>query len=261
MKIVNIARTALFVCVSATTGVALWIALVVGLSTLIPETLRLVARILGEVYAGHSYDDTRSDSMVLGGLLGFPLIFVFAFLMFKKFSSATWSKRAALCGIVLVAFLAGTRLHRQSIPLITDAELTRRFAVSRNNLETVRQMVNEDDLNGVRGRIGLAYGPTHIAAERLAEYRRLLSSVGYGRLWPQGRDKPFEITVDSTGFLDVGDYKGYYYSPEKEKTPTAPSLDHSCFEIPNASSKDGKYCHAYRSLGGGWWLLRYEYRD
>jgi len=66
------------------------------------------------------------------------------------------------------------------------------------------------------------------------------------------------LVVDSNGWLDEGEYKGYLYDLS-EQQPSSASLDVSCFEITEARKKD-RFCSAVRSLGEGWWLVRYEYR-
>ena len=116
-------------------------------------------------------------------------------------------------------------------------------------------MVDEDNLEG---RIHAAYADPQVPDARLAEYRKLMGSCGVMRLWAHGRSKPLELVVDANGWLAQGDYKGYWYNPQQPQ-PASASLDGSCTDLPEAR-KTGRSCSAVPSLGGGWWLLRYEYR-
>jgi len=115
-------------------------------------------------------------------------------------------------------------------------------------------MADEDNLDG---RIHADYADPHLPNARLAEYRKLMMASGIMRLWGNGRSKPLEMIVDANGFLSHGDYKGYLYNPS-ESRPSSASLDGSCFDLPEAK-KTKRFCSAVHSLGGGWWLLRYEY--
>ena len=139
--------------------------------------------------------------------------------------------------------------------LPTDYSLIQRFRSSRNELERLRQMTDEDN---IQGRIHADYADPHLEAARLAEYRRLMKASGVIRLYVNGRAKPLEFTVDANGWLSQGDYKGYLYDPGEQQVSSA-SLDDSCFDLPEAK-KAGRFCSAVRSLGEGWWLLRYEFR-
>lgn len=116
-------------------------------------------------------------------------------------------------------------------------------------------MIDEDNLEG---RIHADYADPKVSPSRLEEYRSLLRDAGVIRLWAHGKSKPFELMVDGTGFLAQGDYKGYLYDPAPQ-TPPAPSLDDSCFDTAKIPDTQ-RSCSAVRSLGNGWWLLRYEYR-
>jgi hypothetical protein len=139
--------------------------------------------------------------------------------------------------------------------LPSDHALITRFGEKRAELERIRQMIDEDNLEG---RIHAAYADPKVSPARLEQYRSLPGDAGVMRLWAHGKSKPFELVVDGTGVLAQGDYKGYLYDPAPQ-APPAPSLDDSCFDtekIPDAQ----RFCSAVRSLGNGWWLLRYEYR-
>lgn len=238
----------------------IWIAVIFFLSAVVPQTARFVVRLVGGIFKGSTFEDTSLITAILTALFGFPIVaFPLRAFFYYKLAPLTWLKRLATCAIGLLFLCLPLVLHFGDTPLVSDAELVRMFQRSRSDLEKLRQMVNEDDLKGIPDRIGVGYGPKDMPAERLAEYRRLLSSVSYERLWANGREQPFEIVVDGTGFLSVGDYKGYYYSPKKEE-PIVSSLDHSCFKPPNAKSSDPRFCNALRPLGDGWWLIRYEYK-
>ena len=150
--------------------------------------------------------------------------------------------------LVSTLLLAGCDLPR-------DAVLTEKFKQSRNDIEHLRRMAEEDD---VRGRIHTNYADPKLPEARLAEYRRLMHSSGIIRLYANGRQQPLELLVDGNGFLAQGDYKGYLYNPS-ESAHSAASLDVSCFEIAEAK-KEERSCSAVRSLGDRWWLIRSEYR-
>jgi hypothetical protein len=139
--------------------------------------------------------------------------------------------------------------------LPSDHTLITRFKQKRPDLERIRQMIDEDNLDG---RIHADYADPKLSSSRLEEYRSLLRDTGVMRLWAHGRSKPFELVVDGTGFLEQGDYKGYLYDPAPQNPPLA-SLDDSCFQagqIPDSQ----RFCSGVRNLGNGWWLIRYEYR-
>lgn len=139
--------------------------------------------------------------------------------------------------------------------LPSDGALIHRFQTFHADFERRRQMVDEDNIDG---RIHKDYADPHLVDARLAEYRKLMSADGIMRLWGHGRTKPLELIVDGNGFLAQGDYKGYLYDPG-EQQPSSDSLDDSCFNLGSAK-KTERSCSAVRSLGGGWWLIRYEYR-
>jgi hypothetical protein len=121
--------------------------------------------------------------------------------------------------------------------------------------DQLRQMVYEDNLDG---RLHADYADSHLPDARLAEYRSLMRATGVMRLWGHGRSRPLELLVDANGWLNQGQYKGYWYDPSGPQQSSS-SLDDSCFEIAEAR-KEERYCSAVRTLGDGWWLLRYEYR-
>jgi hypothetical protein len=150
---------------------------------------------------------------------------------------------------VLLIFLSGC----SAIP--TDADLELRFRQSHADFEKLREMIDEDNLVG---RVHAEYADPHISAARLAEYRKLMAESGIIRLWGNGRSNPFELIVGMTGFLSQGEYKGYEYDPSGPQR-IADSLDTSCFDIREATITE-RTCSAKKSLGDGWWLLRYEYR-
>jgi len=139
--------------------------------------------------------------------------------------------------------------------LPSDYALITRFSEKRGELERIRQMIDEDNLEG---RIHAGYADPKVSPSRLEEYRSLLRDAGIIRLWAHGKSKPFELMVDGSGFLAQGDYKGYLYDPAPQ-IPPAPSLDDSCFNAATILDTQ-RSCSAVRNLGNGWWLLRYEYR-
>jgi len=156
------------------------------------------------------------------------------------------------------AALVGTLISVLSLvgcDLPADATLIAQFKRSHNDIEHLRQMAEEDDIHG---RIHAGYADPKLPQARLDEYRRLMSASGIMRLYANGRQPPLELMVDGTGFLAQGDYKGYLYNPS-ESARSAASLDDSCFDIAEAK-KEERFCSAVRSLGDGWWLVRYEYR-
>lgn len=158
-------------------------------------------------------------------------------------------QRLYTAGILLLMLLL------PSCDLPSDSALIRRFRSSHAELERLRQMADEDNVDG---RIHADYADPHLPDARLAEYRKLMSSAGIVRLWAHGRAKPLELVVDANGFLAQGDYKGYWYDPGEQQA-SSPSLDDSCFNLASAK-KTARFCSAVRSLGDGWWLLRYEYQ-
>jgi len=189
-------------------------------------------------------------------------------------------RTAVLAAIAIVCIVGAIRTHRRwarmvlavvAVPaallvllgilligcslLPSDRSLIRRFHASHADLEQLQRMVDEDNLVG---RIHANYADPHLSDARLAEYRKHMRAAGIMRLWAYGRAKPLELVVDANGWLDAGESKGYWYDPS-EQQPSSASLDNSCFEIANAKKED-RFCSAVRSLGGGWWLLRYEYR-
>jgi hypothetical protein len=161
------------------------------------------------------------------------------------------------------------RLFRKVVPLIglafllplcscdlaTDRDLTDRFVQKQPDFESLRKMIEEDDLEG---RIGRDYADPKLSPERLERYRALMKDIGVIRLWAHGKREPFELIVDGTGFLAQGDYKGYMFNPEKPAL-FSQSLDNSCFQS-NQIPQNQRSCSAASSLDNGWWLIRYEYR-
>jgi hypothetical protein len=153
--------------------------------------------------------------------------------------------------LLLVAFLAGCD------SLSSDQDLIGRFSQIRPELERIRQMIGEDNLDG---RIHADYADPKLSPARLEQYRSLLRKTGAKRLWAHGKAEPFELIIDGTGFLAQGDCKGYMYNPAKPPPPPVPpSLDHSCFDTTQISDKQ-RSCRAARFLDHGWWLIRYQYR-
>jgi len=139
--------------------------------------------------------------------------------------------------------------------LPSDHALVTQFSQKKEQFNRIRQMVDEDNLDG---RIHAAYADPKLSATRLEEYRSLLRNTGVVRLWAHGRSKPFELVADGSGFLSQGEYKGYLYDPAPQN-PQLQSLDDSCFlteQIPASL----RFCSGVRSLGSGWWLIRYEFR-
>jgi hypothetical protein len=158
-------------------------------------------------------------------------------------------RAAARLGILL------SLLSLVGCDLPADEVLIAQFKRSRNDIEHLRQMAEDDDIHG---RIHASYADPKLPDARLNEYRRLMSASGIMRLNANGRQKPLELMVDANGFLAQGDYKGYLYDPS-ESGGSAGSLDDSCFDIAEAKKQE-RFCSAVRSLGDGWWLIRYEYR-
>jgi hypothetical protein len=116
-------------------------------------------------------------------------------------------------------------------------------------------MVDEDNL---QGRVHADCAAPHLPAAQLAGYRRLMRADGILRLGGQGRSKPLDLLVDSNGWLGEGEYRGDSYDPSALQKSAA-SLDHSCWEIPEATKID-RHCSAVRALGDGWWLVEYGFR-
>jgi hypothetical protein len=108
--------------------------------------------------------------------------------------------------LLLFAFLCGCN----SLP--SDQDLIGRFRQVRPELERIRQMIDEDNLDG---RIHADYADPKLTPARLDQYRSLLRKTVVMRLWAHGKAKPFELIAGGTGFLAQGDYKGYMYNPEK----------------------------------------------
>lgn len=139
--------------------------------------------------------------------------------------------------------------------LPSDHALITQFSQKRAQFDRIRQMIDEDNLDG---RVHADYADPKLAAARLEEYRSLLRGAGVMRLWAHGKSKPFELVADASGFLSQGDYKGYLYDPSPQNPPL-PSLDDSCFlaeKIPDSQ----RFRSGVLSLGNSWWLIRYEYR-
>jgi hypothetical protein len=139
--------------------------------------------------------------------------------------------------------------------LASDHALITQFGQKRAQFARIRQMIDEDNLDG---RIHAKYADPKLSAARLEEYRSVLRDAWIIRLWAHGKSKPFELIADVSGFLSQGDYKGYLYDPAPQDPPLK-SLNDSCFlteQIPATQ----RSCSGVRSLGNGWWLIRYEYR-
>jgi hypothetical protein len=154
---------------------------------------------------------------------------------------------------IVVVFLCLLAIAGCDLP--SDASLIRQFQRSRQDFERLRQMADEDN---IQGRIHSDFADPKLSDVRLTEYRRLMKGSGIVRLYASGRGKPLELIVDANGFLAQGDYKGFWYNPAESRPPAA-SLDESCFDIAEATKQE-RSCSAVLSLGEGWWLIRYEYR-
>lgn len=139
--------------------------------------------------------------------------------------------------------------------LPSDHELTVRFSQRRSEFEHIRQMIEEDNLEG---RIHANYADPKLTPERLEQYRKLMKETGVIRLWAHGNKEPFELIAGGSGFLAEGDYKGYMFNPARPPS-FSQSLDHSCFESVQISDAE-RVCRAASTLDDGWWLIRYEYR-
>jgi hypothetical protein len=150
----------------------------------------------------------------------------------------------AVCVFVMVA-----------CDLPSDTSLITQFQRSHEDIERLRQMAEEDNL---QGRIHADYADPKLPEIRLNEYRRLMKASGIMRLSGAGRGKPLELIVDANGFLAQGDYKGFMYNP-LASGKTDVSLDGDCFGIAGAF-KEERFCSAARGLGDGWWLILYQYR-
>jgi hypothetical protein len=109
-------------------------------------------------------------------------------------------------------------------------------------LEELRKMIDEDDLNG---RIHADYSDRQLPLPRLDRYRALMKKTGVTRIWANGRDKDIDMTVWATGMLDVGTYKGYYFSREKQ-TPVMETLEKSCFD--GMKDERQRHCSGFRPL-------------
>jgi hypothetical protein len=172
----------------------------------------------------------------------------FANLHYNLLAMSNRPARAVIGILLLLACVCACNLP-------SDHALITRFGEKREELERIRQMIDDDNLEG---RIHADYADPKVSRSRLEEYRSLLRDAGVIRLWAHGKSKPFELMVNGTGFLAQGDYKGYLYDPAPQ-TPGAPSLDDSCFATAKVPDTQ-RSCSAVRSLGNGWWLVRYEYR-
>jgi hypothetical protein len=152
---------------------------------------------------------------------------------------------ARLKPLIILLFLAFLCGACDSLP--SDQALIARFGQKRPELERLRRMIDEDNLEG---RIHADYADPKLSSSRLEEYRSLLRDSGVMRLWAHGKSEPFELIVAGTGFLAQGDYKGYMYNPAKpQPPPVPPSLDNSCFDTPQMS--DGqRFCNVARFLDG-----------
>src|SRR5215469_15093373 len=114
------------------------------------------------------------------------------------------TRRTLLASILLLfTFLCGCDLP-------SDHALATRFNQKRSEFERIRQMIDDDNL---QGRIHAKYADPELPPARLEEYRSLLRDTGIMRLWAHGKSQPFELIADGTGFLAEGDYKGYLYDP------------------------------------------------
>src|SRR5437588_905047 len=67
---------------------------------------------------------------------------------------------------------------------------------TRPELERIRQMIDEDNLEG---RIHADCDDPKLAPARLDQYRSLMRNTGMMRLWAHGKSKPFELIL---AFLD-----------------------------------------------------------
>ncbi len=158
----------------------------------------------------------------------------------------------SVCVLMLSLWQCRRWLHGDLLP--SDAELIRNFSRNREAFERLREFVAQDDLHG---RVHAAYfDDKRISKERIAEYRWLMELTDVMRLGARGADEAISFDVGAVGFLDIGTYKGYLFSPTAPQMPMAPSLDSSC--APPGSPE--RYCNAARHMDGPWWLVRYEYR-
>jgi hypothetical protein len=139
--------------------------------------------------------------------------------------------------------------------LPTDHELTVRFNQRRSEFEEIKQMIQDDDLEG---RVHADYADPKLTPVRLEQYRMLMKDTGVIRLWAHGMKEPFELIAGGSGFLEQGDCKGYMFNPEKPQ-PFLQSLDHSCFDSSQIPGTE-RSCRAASTLDDAWWLIRYEYR-
>ena len=157
----------------------------------------------------------------------------------------------ALLAVVVLFCVVLWRCNR----LVPDAELRAGYWAHKGDLEQLRRMAKEDYLNG---RVHATYvdtGAKHLSEARLREYRRLMKECGVAVLHGNGLVDRVAFTVDATGILDVGTYKGYEWTPE-QKRPLARTLDVPC--VP--AEPRGRYCDAAVPLERNWWMVRDEFR-
>ena len=122
------------------------------------------------------------------------------------------------CGLVALggvgcSFLALRECRRMisGPPLVSDAQLLAQFERTRLELDRLRKMAEAD---GLSGRIHSDYfDDQRLSKLRLQQYRQLMKTVGVDRLACTGRCQHIEFNVAGTGWHDIGNYKGFYYSP------------------------------------------------
>jgi hypothetical protein len=130
--------------------------------------------------------------------------------------------------------------------LPSDDKLSKNFFAHNSTLESLRMMAEQDHLSG---RIGSNYCDPHLSAGRLQQYRELMRQAGVMRIYASGDGKPLEFTADATGWLDVGEYKGYEYRIANAE-PEAASLNESCFKDSKPTNGD-RFCSASKRLADG----------
>ena len=165
-----------------------------------------------------------------------------------------WFVRAARAVTPISSFLLLSLLCACDLP--SDHSLITQFTQKRAQFDLIRQMIDEDNLEGD---IRAGRADPKMTAARLQEYRSLLPDAGIMSLSAHGKSKPFELIADDSESLSQGDSKGFLYDPAPQY-PTLPSLDKSCFLMEKIPASQFS-CAVVRSLGNGWWLIRSEYRS
>jgi len=150
----------------------------------------------------------------------------------------------------------------------TDAEMIETFKTHRNEFEMLLRMFREDRS---LGRVAYEFTRTsnffeqceeadcwrgkeiEVTEKRLAEYRKLFSTIGLeSGMEGYGKKKSIAFLASSKGLSITGSAKGYMYTTEKPHT----IVD----DLDRYWSPDGKSFMAFRYIEENWYMF-FDYED